>query len=69
MAQIERLEDLFIVDIPKLKEISDHFVNELKQGLTSKGGDIVSSASDHRCLSLTTQANGTNMVYGFSEWT
>lgn len=40
MHQIERLEDLFSVDTDKLKEITNHFVNELAQGLTDEGGDI-----------------------------
>jgi len=38
--QIKRLEELFTVDKEKLKEITNHFVNELKQGLTKEGGDI-----------------------------
>ena len=38
--EIKRLEDLFTVDQTKLKQITDHFVNELKQGLTYEGGDI-----------------------------
>lgn len=40
MSQIERLEELFLVSTDKLKEISDHFVGELTQGLTEEGGDI-----------------------------
>jgi hexokinase len=40
MSQIERLEELFMVGTDKLKEISDHFVKELHQGLTTDGGDI-----------------------------
>jgi hexokinase len=42
MAQIERFEELFTVGTSKLKEITDHFVSELKKGLTAEGGDIVS---------------------------
>jgi hexokinase len=40
MHQIERLEDLFSVGTDKLKEITNHFVDELAQGLTEEGGDI-----------------------------
>lgn len=42
--QIEKLEDLFVVPTAKLKEISEHFKNELEKGLTKEGGDIVSRA-------------------------
>ena len=45
MAQIERLEELFTADTQKLKEITDHFVSELEQGLTVEGGDIVRERS------------------------
>ena len=38
--QIKLLEDQFIVGKEKLKEITDHFVSELRQGLTPEGGDI-----------------------------
>ncbi|KAB8346383.1 hypothetical protein FH972_023425 [Carpinus fangiana] len=37
---IKSLEDTFDVSTAKLKEISDHFVKELEQGLTEEGGDI-----------------------------
>lgn len=40
--QIDKLEDLFVVNTTKLKEISDHFVKELKKGLSKEGGSIVS---------------------------
>lgn len=40
MQEIKRLEDLFVVDTTKLKEISNHFVSELEKGLTEEGGDI-----------------------------
>jgi hexokinase len=30
--EIKRLEELFTVDTAKLKEITDHFVNELAKG-------------------------------------
>jgi hexokinase len=42
--QIDRLEDLFIVPTDKLKAISDHFVSELKKGLSKEGGSIVGHA-------------------------
>ena len=38
--QIKELEKLFVVDSTKLKEITNHFVSELAQGLTVEGGDI-----------------------------
>jgi hexokinase len=40
--QIDKLEDLFVVNTTKLKEISDHFVKELEKGLSKEGGSIVS---------------------------
>lgn len=40
MEEMKRLEGDFIVDQAKLKQITDHFVSELKQGLTKEGGDI-----------------------------
>lgn len=35
LGQIKRLEELFTVPQDKLKEITDHFVGELKQGKVS----------------------------------
>lgn len=40
--QIDKLEELFVVPTTKLKEISDHFVNELERGLSNEGGTIAS---------------------------
>lgn len=40
MEEMKRLENDFIVDAAKLKQITEHFVGELKQGLTTEGGDI-----------------------------
>ncbi|KAI9800128.1 MAG: hexokinase A [Piccolia ochrophora] len=37
---IKELERLFTVDQAKLKEITDHFVSELKKGLSVEGGSI-----------------------------
>lgn len=45
MHQIERLEDLFSVETDKLKEITNHFVDELAKGLTEEGGDIPMNAT------------------------
>src|ERR1700712_949316 len=45
MHQIERLEDLFSVGTEKLKEITNHFVGELAQGLTEEGGEIPMNAT------------------------
>lgn len=40
--QINRLEELFTVPQEKLKQITDHFINELAKGLSVEGGSIVS---------------------------
>lgn len=40
--QMDKLEELFVVPTAKLKEISDHFVTELRRGLSKEGGTIVS---------------------------
>jgi hexokinase len=32
LKEIERLEQLFSIDTAKLKQITDHFVNELEKG-------------------------------------
>lgn len=39
-AEIKRLEELFTIPKEKLKQITDHFVNELTKGLTVEGGSI-----------------------------
>jgi hexokinase len=45
--QIEKLEEAFTIPTTKLKEISDHFLGELKRGLSKEGGTIVGrNASD-----------------------
>ncbi|KAL2126487.1 hypothetical protein VTI74DRAFT_824 [Chaetomium olivicolor] len=38
--EIKHLEELFNINTAKLKEITDHFVNELTKGLSVKGGSI-----------------------------
>ncbi|KAK3354316.1 hexokinase [Neurospora tetraspora] len=38
--EIEHLERLFTVDGAKLKEVTNHFVNELEKGLSVQGGSI-----------------------------
>ena len=38
--EIKNLERILTVPTEKLKEITHHFVSELKQGLTEEGGDI-----------------------------
>lgn len=40
--QIDRLEEMFVVNTDKLKAISNHFVKELEKGLSEEGGSIVS---------------------------
>jgi hexokinase len=39
--QIEKLEEAFTIPTAKLKEISEHFLGELKRGLSKEGGTIV----------------------------
>jgi hexokinase len=41
LKKIKELEAEFTIPTEKLKQITAHFVNELKQGLTAEGGDIV----------------------------
>lgn len=38
--EVRKLEEIFTVDTAKLKEITDHFVNELAKGLSVEGGSI-----------------------------
>ncbi len=33
LEEIKKLEELFVVDTQKLKEISNHFISELDKGL------------------------------------
>ena len=40
LEEISNLENLFIVSKEKLKEVTDHFVNELAKGLSKEGGNI-----------------------------
>ena len=40
--EIQKLENLFTVEAPKLKHITNHFVSELEKGLSVEGGSIVS---------------------------
>lgn len=40
--QIDKLEEMFVVNTDKLKAISNHFVKELEKGLSEEGGSIVS---------------------------
>lgn len=35
LEQIKELEEIFIVDQKKLKEVTDHFVKELDKGMSS----------------------------------
>lgn len=34
IAEIKQLEEMFMIDTPKLKQITDHFVEELEKGTT-----------------------------------
>ncbi|KAK3989145.1 hexokinase-domain-containing protein [Cladorrhinum sp. PSN332] len=40
LKEIEHLEQLFTIDSAKLKEITNHFANELEKGLSVEGGSI-----------------------------
>lgn len=40
LEQIQELEKLFTVDAARLKKIVDHFVKELRKGLSVEGGNI-----------------------------
>jgi len=40
LQEIEKLENLFTIDTAKLKQITEHFVNELEKGLSVEGGSI-----------------------------
>ncbi|KAM4055160.1 hexokinase domain-containing protein [Hirsutella rhossiliensis] len=40
LEEVRRLEELFVVDQKKLKEITDHFISELAKGLSVEGGSI-----------------------------
>lgn len=48
--QIDKLEELFVVSTSKLKEISNHFVDELERGLSKEGGTIVSTPKLWHCM-------------------
>ena len=64
--QIEKLEEIIVVPTKKLKEITDHFVKELKKGLSKEGGSIVSSFQTWTLRGgLTMAAHEPNMVHGF----
>ena len=68
-AQIDRLEELFMVSTEKLKHISDHFVSELKKGLSKEGGSIVGRIqfnNGHDRLILA--AYDSYLVYGLPRW-
>ncbi|KAL1839490.1 hypothetical protein VTJ49DRAFT_1465 [Mycothermus thermophilus] len=67
--EIKHLEELFTIDTAKLKEITNHFVNELAKGLSEKGGSIpmnptwvMSRPSGHETGSfLALDMGGTNL--------
>lgn len=44
--EIEHLEKLFTIDTAKLKEITQHFVNELTKGECALGGDTRHTTHD-----------------------
>ena len=70
LKKLKELENAFTIDTPTLKKITAHFVDELKLGLTTEGGDIVRffrliKQSKLICIKL---ADEPNMVYGSSNW-
>jgi hexokinase len=62
--QIDKLEEQFVVTTAKLKEISDHFVSELKKGLSDEGGSIVSGIITGSWQELTCTAHDSHLVHG-----
>lgn len=40
---LKEYEDWFMLDSSVLKEITDHFVQELEKGLTKEGGNVASA--------------------------
>jgi len=72
LAQINKLEEMFTVPKEKLKQITDHFVNELTKGLTAEGGSIVriTSSSPAQSLALTPYCSAyePHLVHEFSYW-
>ena len=44
--QIQKLEDIFIVDGNKLKEITTQFVSELERGLSQEDATIVRTRAE-----------------------
>lgn len=66
--QIDKLEELFVVSTDKLKEISNHFVDELEKGLSVEGGSIASCICPLRGNFLTITAYDSHLVHGFPRW-
>lgn len=44
VSDLRQYEDWFTIEPPTLKKITDHFVDELNEGLTMEGGNIVSTS-------------------------
>lgn len=68
--QINKLEDLFIVDGQKLKEVTNQFVSELERGLKENDATIVRPFVDWAVDVLTKLriAYERDLVHGFSRW-
>lgn len=64
--QINKLEDLFIVDAQKLKEVTDQFVSELRRGLGQDDATIVRFSPPTLCYVLidARTADEYNLVHG-----
>jgi hexokinase len=55
--EINKLEDLFIVDAQKLKEVTDQFVSELERGLGQNDATIVRRCYPPRIFRTDSSAN------------
>lgn len=62
--QIQKLEDLFIVDGNKLKQVTDQFVSELRRGLEQNDATIVGPSYSSYSLRLTAVAHELHLVHG-----
>jgi len=62
--QINRLEELFVVDAAKLKEVTDQFVSELRRGLGEENATIVRVVPAQPACKLTQIAHEPDVVHG-----
>ena len=66
--EIQKLEDLFIVDGNKLKQVTDQFVSELRRGLEQNDATIVGPSRFSCSLRLTPVAYESHVVHGLPRW-